>query len=84
MIPELLKSQKYFFKTGKTKAVNFRREGLINLKKELIKRENDIIEALSRDFKKPAFENVLTETTVVLSDLDLMIKTLINGLNQNV
>ena len=74
MIPELLKSQKDFFKTGKTKAVNFRRESLINLKKELIKRENDIIEALSRDFKKPAFENVLTETTVVLSDLDLMIK----------
>lgn len=76
MIPELLKSQKDFFKTGKTKAVNFRRESLINLKKELIKRENDIIEALAKDFKKPAFESVLTETTVVLSDLDLMIKNI--------
>ncbi|WP_034059145.1 aldehyde dehydrogenase [Lacinutrix jangbogonensis] len=76
MIPELLQSQKEYFKTGETKNVAFRKQVLKHLKTELIKRENEIIEALAKDFKKPAFESVLTETTVVLSDLDLMIKNL--------
>ena len=76
MIPELLQSQKNYFKTGETKTIAFRIQVLKNLKTELIKRENDIIEALAKDFKKPAFESVLTETTVVLSDLDLMIKNI--------
>ena len=74
MIPDLLQSQKDYFKTGETKSVPFRKQVLKNLKTELITRENQIIEALAKDFKKPAFESVLTETTVVLSDLDLMIK----------
>ncbi|AUC81245.1 aldehyde dehydrogenase [Lacinutrix sp. Bg11-31] len=76
MIPELLQSQKDYFKTGETKSVDFRKQALKRLKVELIKRENDIIEALAKDFKKPAFESVLTETVVVLSDLDLMIKNI--------
>lgn len=74
MISELLQSQKDFFKTGKTKDINFRKESLKNLKVELIKRENEITEALAKDFKKPVFESFLTEIFVVLSDLDLMIK----------
>ena len=74
MIPDLLQSQKDYYKTGETKSVPFRKQVLKNLKTELITRENQIIEALAKDFKKPAFERVLTETTVVLSDLDLMIK----------
>ncbi|WP_055445747.1 aldehyde dehydrogenase [Lacinutrix mariniflava] len=74
MIPDLLQSQKDYYKTGETKSVPFRKQVLKNLKTELITRENQIIEALAKDFKKPAFESVLTETTVVLSDLDLMIK----------
>lgn len=76
MIPELLQSQKNFFKTGDIINVTYRKLVLQKLKTELIKRESDIIEALAKDFKKPAFETVLTETTVVLSDLDLMIKNI--------
>jgi aldehyde dehydrogenase (NAD+) len=76
MISKLLQSQKDYFKTGETKNVAFRKQVLKQLKTELIKRENEIVDALAKDFKKPAFESVLTETTVVLSDLDLMIKNL--------
>ena len=76
MITKLLQSQKDYFKTGETKSVAFRKQALKQLKSELIKRESNIIEALSKDFKKPAFESVLTETAVVLSDLDLMIKNI--------
>ncbi|WP_452224586.1 aldehyde dehydrogenase [Lacinutrix chionoecetis] len=74
MIPELLQSQKDYFNTGETKNVKFRKQVLKRLKEELVARESQIIEALNKDFKKPAFESVLTETTVVLSDLDQMIK----------
>lgn len=76
MISELVHAQKSFFKTGKTKNLNFRKESLKKLKAELIKREHNIIDALAKDFKKPAFEAVLTETSVVLSDLDLMLKNI--------
>lgn len=76
MISTLLQSQKSYFKTGKTKSVAYRKEILKRLKSELIKYEDDIINALHLDFKKPKFESVLTETAVVLSDLDLMIKNI--------
>lgn len=76
MIPELLRAQKNYFDTGDTKAVAFRKAALKRLKAELIKRENDIIMALDKDFKKPAFESVLTETQVVLSELDFTIKNM--------
>ncbi|MEJ6791171.1 MAG: aldehyde dehydrogenase [Lacinutrix sp.] len=74
MVSELLQSQKNYFKTGDTKNVAFRKQVLKNLKTELIKRENEIIEALAKDFRKSAYESVLTEIAVVNSDLDLMIK----------
>ena len=76
MIPELLQSQKNYFKTGETKDVNFRKEVLKRLKTELLNREDQIIDALAKDFRKSAFETVLTEITVVNSDLDLIIKNL--------
>ena len=47
MIPELLQSQKNFFKTGDTINVTYRKLVLQQLKMELIKRESDIIEALA-------------------------------------
>jgi len=76
MISELLQSQKNYFNTGATKTVSFRKQALKRLKTELVKREKETIEALAKDFNKPAFESVLTETSVVLSDLDLMIKNI--------
>lgn len=76
MIPELLQSQKSYFKTEETKNVAFRKKSLKQLKAELVNQESKIIEALAKDFNKPAFETVLTETSVVLSELDHMIKNL--------
>ncbi|WP_044398232.1 aldehyde dehydrogenase [Lacinutrix sp. Hel_I_90] len=76
MIPELLQSQKDYFNTDETKTVSFRKQALKRLKAELIKRETAIISALEKDFKKPAFESVLTETQVVLSELEFSIKNI--------
>jgi len=76
MIPELLQRQKDYFKTGKTKDVSFRKQVLNQLLVELVKQEKAICEALYHDFKKPEFESVITETAIVIQDLELTIKKL--------
>ncbi|MGB6268321.1 MAG: aldehyde dehydrogenase [Olleya sp.] len=76
MIPELIQQQKDFFKTRQTLDVSYRKELLNTLLVELIKREDDITEALYKDFKKPEFESVLTETAIVIQDLKHTIKKL--------
>ena len=55
---------------------NFRKESLIKLLNEVIIRENEIIQALYDDFKKPAFEAVLSETSYVILELKDTIKNL--------
>lgn len=56
--------------------INFRKETLIKLLNEVIIRENEIVQALYDDFKKPAFEAVLTETSYVIQELKDTIKNL--------
>jgi aldehyde dehydrogenase (NAD+) len=58
--------------------INFRKETLIKLLNEVIIHENEIIQALYDDFKKPAFEAVLTETSYVILELKDTIKNLKN------
>lgn len=53
-----------------------RKETLIKLLNVIITHENEIIEALYDDFKKPAFEAVLTETNYVISELKDTIKNI--------
>ncbi len=60
------------FKTDST----YRKETLVKLLDNIIKHEDEIIKALHDDFKKPAFEAVLTETYFVISDLKSTIKNL--------
>lgn len=58
--------------------INFRKETLIKLLNEVLIRENEIVQALYDDFKKPAFEAVLTETSYVILELKDTIKNLKN------
>jgi aldehyde dehydrogenase (NAD+) len=41
--------------------------------------ENEIVQALYDDFKKPAFEAVITETNYVISELKETIRIYTNG-----
>lgn len=56
--------------------LNYRKETLIKLLNNIIVHEDEIIKALHDDFKKPAFEAVLTETSYVISELKDTIKNL--------
>ncbi|MBS9773735.1 MAG: aldehyde dehydrogenase [Tenacibaculum sp.] len=75
-ITEIIKNQKTFFNTGKTKDVPFIKETLKKLLKEIEKREEDILQALYNDFKKPFFESVMTETELVKKELKEFIKNI--------
>jgi aldehyde dehydrogenase (NAD+) len=49
--------------------INSRKESLIKLLDVIIKHENEIIQALYDDFKKPPFESIATETSYIISEL---------------
>ena len=57
-------------------SVAYRKESLKKLLHNITKQEQAIIKALYYDFKKPAFEAVLTETNYVISDLKETIKNI--------
>lgn len=56
--------------------VNYRKERLKKLLHCIENNENEIVQALYNDFKKPAFEAVLTETNYVISELKDTIKNI--------
>ncbi len=73
---ELLQKQRDFFATQQTKDISFRKKALKKLQKEIISREDDIAEAIYKDFKKPKFETLAAETQFVLAELKLVIKNI--------
>ncbi|RAJ16018.1 aldehyde dehydrogenase [Arenibacter echinorum] len=74
----VLGKQRDFFTRQKTKDVSFRKEALKRLQKEIIAREDDIAEAIYKDFKKPKFETLAAETQFVLAELKLTLKNIDN------
>lgn len=75
-ISELVQSQKKYFATQQTKDISFRKNTLKKLQAELISREEEIIKALHNDFKKSEYEAVLTEISIVQSELRMAIKNM--------
>ena len=56
--------------------LEYRKETLIKLLNVIMTQEKEIIDALYSDFRKPAFEAVLTETNYVISELKDTVKNL--------
>ncbi|PIF01405.1 MAG: aldehyde dehydrogenase [Maribacter sp.] len=71
---DVLRKQRLFFDSHRTKSVAFRKKALKRLEKEIELREDAICDALYADFKKPKFETLSAETQFVLSELKLAIK----------
>ncbi len=72
-VGDIIRQQRDFFKTGKTKDVAFRIEQLKTLKKAVGEHLAAIIEALRSDFNKPEFETFITEVGVI-QEIDYAIK----------
>ena len=75
-ITKSIEEQRAFFRTNKTKSVEFRLEQLSKLKKNIKKRQPDIEKALWDDLRKSPQEVYLTEISVVLQELDNHIRNL--------
>ncbi|MDG2431690.1 aldehyde dehydrogenase [Flavobacterium sp.] len=56
--------------------ISYRKETLVKLLHNLITHEDEIVAALHKDFKKPAFESVITETNYVITELKHTIKNI--------
>ena len=75
-VEKLVADQKAFFRSDQMPDPDQRIVILKALQKEIEDRQDDIAEALYRDFKKPKFETLLTETSFILSELKYLIKNL--------
>ena len=68
-IRNILAAQQQFFKSGRTKDLNFRLESLNQLKRGIIQNETAIMQALKKDLSKSPYESYLTEVGVVLDEI---------------
>jgi aldehyde dehydrogenase (NAD+) len=75
-IPQIVQTQKIYFATQQTNDISKIKKLLKNLLVEITKREEDIVAALYADFKKSEYESVMTETSIVISELKRTIKNI--------
>jgi len=71
-----LDKMRLYFNTGQTRPYAFRKEQLKKLKNAILKHEQDLYDALYKDLKKNPEETWVTETGMVLSELNTAIKHL--------
>ncbi len=76
-ITSLEKLQRYF-NSGATQSYSFRREQLKNLKASVLNHEHDLYDALYSDLKKSPEESWVTETGMVIAELNAALKNLRN------
>ncbi len=75
-ISELIRLQKKYFRTGVTLDLKFRLQQLKKLSISLKKYEQDIFEAINKDFKKSTFEIFGTEVALVQEEIKFFLKNL--------
>ena len=75
-ILDKLQQQDKYFKTRETQSVAFRKKSLLRLKKAILENEDEILDALYKDLRKPKFEAYTSEIAVVITELDYFIKNI--------
>lgn len=72
----IFQSQKDFFNSHRTKSVAFRKDTLVQLKDLLKANEDQLYEAIYKDFRKGKFDTFLTELNLVYNEIDFFLKNL--------
>ena len=70
----LVERQRAFFNSGATRSVAFRKAQLVKLKKAILSREREILDAVHEDLGKTDFGAFTTEIVLVLGEITLMLK----------
>jgi len=73
---DILKNQKIFFSSGKTKDISFRIDQLRVLKNAIIANEEKILKACKADMNKPPIETFTSERGMVLNEIDYAMRNL--------
>jgi len=72
----ILESQRRFFESGNTLDINYRINNLKKLRSLILSHENELYDALQRDFHKPYFEVLGTESRYTVAEINVMIRNL--------
>lgn len=72
----IVPAMREYFKSGETLSIKYRLEQLKALKKTLLKYDEALLQALHDDLNKSSFEAVMTETGMVMEELNYYIKNL--------
>ncbi|MEI9944029.1 MAG: aldehyde dehydrogenase [Chitinophagaceae bacterium] len=75
-LQEKLRLLRQYFDSGITRSYSFRKEQLQKLKKSILNHEQDIYDALYTDLKRSPEETWVTETGMVISELNVALKNL--------
>lgn len=75
-INDLVNAQRAFFNSGKTRPLSFRRAMLKKLRKAILLHEQEILSAVHADLGKSDFEAFTTEITLVLREIQVMLRSL--------
>ena len=72
----IIEAQRKFFAAGKSLSSEYRLEILKKLRSLIVLHEQDIVDALWKDFHKPEFEVIATESRFVIKELNYTIRNL--------
>jgi len=72
----IFKAQRDFFDSQKTKDYQFRKAQLLKLKSLIKENEQNIMDALAKDFGKPPFESYVTEIGFLYDEINFTLKNL--------
>ena len=75
-IPEIVASQRGYFATHKTKALDYRLDMLRRLRGAIVRYEQRLCDALYSDLHKSYEEAYLTEISIILGEIDNFLKNL--------
>lgn len=75
-IENIVNAQRKYFFTYKTLDVSLRREYLVKLKQNIVKRKNEIGDAINKDLGKSFRESYMCEIGLTLSEIDYLLKNL--------
>lgn len=71
---EIVKVQRDFFTSHKTKSIHYRKEQLKRFKKILKENEQELYEAIQKDFGKSVYETYETELSIIYHEINLALK----------
>jgi aldehyde dehydrogenase (NAD+) len=72
----ILENQRKFFASGKTLDIDYRLGNLKKLRSLILSHEDELNNALQKDFHKPYFEVLGTESRFTVAEISLMIRNL--------